>query len=97
MQTFLYTLLCTGAVRFKSTLIKSKFGYLKYYSYINNMTLEEFKNKRQEWIKDWFNNYRLLDIDFEAFMLMQGVSPDLYKKLNEESINDLSNKDTNFE
>ena len=81
----------------KPTLIKSKFGYLKYYSYINNMTLEEFKNKRQEWIKDWFNNYRLLDIDFEAFMLMQGVSPDLYKKLNEESINDLSNKDTNFE
>jgi hypothetical protein len=61
------------------------------------MTLEEFKNKRQEWIKDWFNNYKLLDIDFEAFMLMQGVSPDLYKKLNEESINDLSNKDTNFE
>jgi hypothetical protein len=52
------------------------------------MTLEEFKNKRQEWIKDWFNNYRLLDIDFDTFMLMQGVSPDLYKKLNEELINE---------
>jgi hypothetical protein len=48
------------------------------------MTLEEFKKQREEWIKEWFNNYRLLDIDFETFMVMNGMTPDLYKKLNEE-------------
>jgi hypothetical protein len=47
------------------------------------MTKEEFKEKRQEWIRDWYSTYRLLDIDFEIYMLMQGMSPDEYKLLNE--------------
>lgn len=48
------------------------------------MTLKEFKENREEWIKEWFNNYRLLDIDFETFMIMKGMHPDIYYKLNEE-------------
>jgi hypothetical protein len=47
------------------------------------MTKKEFEEKRQEWIRDWYSTYRLLDIDFESYMLMHGVSPDEYKRLNE--------------
>ena len=49
------------------------------------MTKEEFEQHRQTWIKEWFEQWRLLDIDFEAYMLMKGMSPDEYRKMNEES------------
>ena len=49
------------------------------------MTKEEFNQHRQKWIKEWNEKWRLLDIDFEAYMLMNGMSPDEYKKMNEES------------
>jgi hypothetical protein len=49
------------------------------------MTQQEFELNRQKWIKEWADKWRLLDIDFEAYMLMQGMSPDEYKKMNEES------------
>lgn len=49
------------------------------------MTQEEFEQHRKTWLKEWYNHWRLLDIDFEAYMLIQGVSPDDYKRLNEES------------
>ena len=47
------------------------------------MTKEEFEQHRQTWAKEWFDNWRLLDIDFEMYMLMKGVTPDEYKRLNE--------------
>lgn len=47
------------------------------------MTKEEFEQHRQTWIKEWFDHWRLLDIDFEMYMLMNGVTPDEYKRLNE--------------
>ncbi len=47
------------------------------------MTREEFEQYRLEWIKDWHSKYRLLDIDFEMYMLMNGLTPDEYKRLNE--------------
>ncbi len=47
------------------------------------MTKEEFEKHRLEWLKDWSTKYRLMDIDFEMYMLMKGVSPDEYKRLNE--------------
>jgi hypothetical protein len=50
------------------------------------MTLEEFKTHRIEWITEWFEKYRLLDIDFETYMLMKGISPEKYKQLNEEDL-----------
>lgn len=49
------------------------------------MTKEEFEQHRQTWIKEWTDKWRLLDIDFEMYMLMNGMSPDEYKKMNEES------------
>jgi hypothetical protein len=49
------------------------------------MTQQEFEQHRQTWIKEWNDKWRLLDIDFETYMLMKGMSPDEYKKMNEES------------
>jgi hypothetical protein len=48
------------------------------------MTIEEFELKRIEWLKNWSTKYRLLDIDFETFMLMNGITKDMFVKLNEE-------------
>ena len=47
------------------------------------MDKNDFENHRLEWLKDWHSTYRLLDIDFELYMLMKGVTPDEYKRLNE--------------
>jgi hypothetical protein len=49
------------------------------------MTQEEFEQYRKTWIKEWAEQWRPLDIDFESYMLMKGMSPDEYKKMNEES------------
>jgi hypothetical protein len=49
------------------------------------MTQEEFEQYRKTWIKEWAEHWRPLDIDFESYMLMKGMSPDEYKKMNEES------------
>lgn len=57
------------------------------------MTQTEFEQHRQKWVKEWYDHWRLLDIDFEAYMLMQGVSPDEYKRLNEESWKTNENQD----
>lgn len=47
------------------------------------MTQQEFEQHRQTWIREWADKWRLLDIDFEAYMLMKGMSPDEYKAMNE--------------
>ena len=47
------------------------------------MTKEEFEQYRQTWAKEWTDKWRLLDIDFEVYMIMKGVTPDEYKRLNE--------------
>jgi len=47
------------------------------------MTKAEFEEHRLEWLKEWHSNHRLLDIDFEMYMVMKGISPDEYKRLNE--------------
>ncbi len=49
------------------------------------MTQQEFEQHRQTWIKEWTDKWRLLDIDFEAYMLMKGMAPDEYKEMNEAS------------
>ena len=33
-------------------------------------TLEEFHKHQATWLKEWNSKYRLLDIDFETYMLM---------------------------
>jgi hypothetical protein len=49
------------------------------------MTQQEFEQHRQTWIKEWNDKWRLLDIDFEVYMLMMGMAPDEYKAMNEDS------------
>lgn len=47
------------------------------------MIKSDFESHRLEWLKEWHSTYRLLDIDFESYMLMKGITPDEYKRLNE--------------
>jgi len=49
------------------------------------MTHEEFKQHREQWVREWATKWRHLDIDFEAYMVMKGVTGDEYKRLNEET------------
>jgi hypothetical protein len=49
------------------------------------MTQQEFEQHRQTWIKEWTDKWRLLDIDFEAYMLMKGMAPEEYRSMNEAS------------
>jgi hypothetical protein len=49
------------------------------------MTQQEFEQHRQTWIKEWNDKWRLLDIDFEVYMLMKGMAPEEYRTMNEES------------
>ena len=46
----------------------------------------EFEKFREEWKENWYDYYRLLDIDFEAFMLMKGLTIEEYKHLNNEEL-----------
>jgi hypothetical protein len=49
------------------------------------MTQQEFEQHRQTWIKEWTDKWRLLDIDFEAYMIMKGMAPEEYRSMNEAS------------
>jgi hypothetical protein len=49
------------------------------------MDKEIFEQHRQTWIKEWNDKWRLLDIDFETYMIMKGMAPEEYKAMNEES------------
>jgi hypothetical protein len=49
------------------------------------MTQQEFEQHRQTWIKEWNDKWRLLDIDFEIYMIMKGMAPDEYRSMNEAS------------
>jgi hypothetical protein len=47
------------------------------------MTQQEFEQHRQTWAKEWTMKWKWQDIDFESYMLMNGMTPDEYKKMNE--------------
>jgi len=47
------------------------------------MTKQEFEQHRLDWLREWNDKWRQLDIDFKSYMLMKGISPDEYKRLNE--------------
>jgi len=49
------------------------------------MTQQEFEQHRQTWIKEWADKWRLLDIDFETYMVMKGMAPEEYRMMNEMS------------
>jgi len=46
----------------------------------------EFEKFREEWKEKWYGYYRLLDIDFECFMLMKGLTIKEFKHLNNEEL-----------
>jgi len=58
---------------------------MKMMNYLSNMTKQEFEHQRSVWKYEWYNHWRLLDIDFEAYMLMKGLSKEEYNRLNNES------------
>jgi hypothetical protein len=49
------------------------------------MTQLEFEQHRQTWIKEWTDQWRLLDIDFETYMVMKGMASEEFKTMNEKS------------
>ena len=51
------------------------------------MTQQEFEQHRQTWLREWNDKWRLLDIDFETYMIMKGMAPDEYRNMNEANWN----------
>lgn len=46
------------------------------------MTELEFEQHRKQWQTNWHTHYRLLDIDFETYMVMNGLTEEEFKMLN---------------
>ena len=44
------------------------------------MTQEHFEEQKLKWLKEWYNHWRLLDIDFETYMVMSGMDIKEFKK-----------------
>jgi len=57
---------------------------LKTMTSLFNHTKEEFEKHREIWKSEWYDHWRLLDIDFECYMLMRGLTKEEFKKLNSE-------------
>ena len=51
---------------------------------MNSLSKEEFKKYRETWKSEWYDHWRLLDIDFEMYMLMKGLTKQEFKNLNSE-------------
>ncbi len=51
------------------------------------MDKKTFEQYRLVWKYEWYNHWRLLDIDFEAYMRMNGMSKEEFDKLNKEEEN----------
>ena len=47
---------------------------------------KEFEEFRKVWLEGFHDHYRLLDIDFEMFMLMKGMTKEEYKYLNNDDL-----------
>jgi len=48
------------------------------------MEKEKFEGYRKLWKLEWHDHWRLLDIDFEAYMLMKGLPKEEFDRLNNE-------------
>ena len=46
------------------------------------MEKEIFEKYRELWKLEWYNHWRLLDIDFEDYMLMKGLPKEEFNRLN---------------
>jgi hypothetical protein len=54
------------------------------------MDKETFEEHRENWKSEWFSNWRLLDIDFEMYMLMNGLTKEKFDELNIEEYNNIN-------
>ena len=50
-----------------------------------SMELEEFIKHKATWLKEWHWKHRLMDVDFESYMLMRGLSREEFWMLNNQS------------
>jgi hypothetical protein len=48
---------------------------------MDKVTKQEFEKFRETWKLEWYDHWRLLDIDFEAYMLMKGLTQEEFRKL----------------
>ena len=53
---------------------------------MDKVTKQEFEKFRETWKEEWYDHWRLLDIDFEAYMLMRGLTQEQYKTLNNDQL-----------
>jgi len=53
---------------------------------MNSLSKQEFEKYREIWKSEWYDHWRLLDIDFEAYMLMKGLTKQEFKNLNNDEL-----------
>jgi hypothetical protein len=53
---------------------------------MDKLTKEEFEKFRETWKEEWYDHWRLLDIDFKVYMLMRGLTEKQFKKLNNDEL-----------
>ena len=53
---------------------------------MDKLTKEEFEKFREVWKSEWYDYWRLLDIDFKVYMLMRGLTEEQFKKLNNDEL-----------
>jgi hypothetical protein len=53
---------------------------------MDKVTKQEFEKFRKVWKSEWYEHWRLLDIDFETYMLMKGLTKQEYKILNNDEL-----------
>lgn len=51
---------------------------------MDKVTKQEFEKFRETWKEEWYDHWRLLDIDFEMYMLMSGMTHEEFEYLNNE-------------
>lgn len=60
---------------------------------MKNLTRKEFEEYREIYVKEFYDYWKLLDIDFETYMIMKGLSKQEYDKLNNEKLWQVQNND----
>lgn len=60
---------------------------------MKNLTRKEFEEYREIYVKEFYDYWKLLDIDFETYMIMRGLSKQEYDKLNNEKLWQVQNND----
>jgi len=53
---------------------------------MDKVTKQEFEKFRETWKEEWYEHWRLLDIDFETYMLMKGLTQEQFKTLNNDQL-----------